>query len=410
MQQEYDQSQDRPIRILSGPLVLPSSEDNVEVRGTNTASLALKPAIVLQVSQLAMEQAISAAKSPPRLKAILNSPASKAAIGLAVGIGLLFLVARYVNISTTISIVRTHLTTPQGIVYALLCGLAFLAAFSIRGVRWKLFLNPIGNVSTAKAVQLFLVGMFLNFLLPIRGGEVAKSLMLKRVANIPVSQSLPTVAMDKALDLLPALIIMAIVPLLGVKMDIRLWLMLGLIGLLLVMLIGFIGLAAWKRNAAIALLRRTTHALPKTLGSKIEGFATNFVDALLAGASQPRIFIPAILLTIVAVSFDGLFAMLAFWTVGISMPIGLAIFGYAVYNLFFILPTPPGQVGSNEFFGLLVFSGLLHLDPHGVTAMFIFSHPWAAIIQTVAGMACLSALGLTLSSAMKVQSESETES
>ncbi len=219
MQQEYDQSQDRPIRILSGPLVLPSSEDNVEVRGTNTASLALKPAIVLQVSQLAMEQAISAAKSPPRLKAILNSPASKAAIGLAVGIGFLFLVARYVNISTTISIVRTHLTTPQGIIYALLCGLAFLAAFSIRGVRWKLFLNPIGNVSTAKAVQLFLVGMFLNFLLPIRGGEVAKSLMLKRVANIPVSQSLPTVAMDKALDLLPALIIMAIVPLLGVKID-----------------------------------------------------------------------------------------------------------------------------------------------------------------------------------------------
>src|SRR5713226_8016902 len=50
-------------------------------------------------------------------------------------------------------------------------------------------------------VLLFLVGIFLNFLLPIRGGEVAKSLMLKRIANIPVSKSLPTVAMDKALDL-----------------------------------------------------------------------------------------------------------------------------------------------------------------------------------------------------------------
>jgi uncharacterized membrane protein YbhN (UPF0104 family) len=166
----------------------------------------------------------------------------------------------------------------------------------------------------------------------------------------------------------------------------------------------FIGLATWKRTIAIRLLHRLLGFLPRGLGHKVEGFATNFVDALLAGASQPKIFLPAMLLTLVAVIFDGLFAWLAFATVGVALPFGLAIFGYAVYNLFYILPTPPGQVGSNEFFGLLVFSGLLHLDPHGVTAMFIFSHPWAAIIQTVAGLACLSALGLTLSGVMKVQS------
>jgi uncharacterized protein (TIRG00374 family) len=249
------------------------------------------------------------------------------------------------------------------------------------------------------------VGTFLNFLLPIRGGEVAKSLMLKRLANIPVGQSLSTVAMDKALDLLPALFIMAIVPLLGFRMGTRIWLVLGLVGSLLVGLSCFIALAIWRRDAAIALLQRMTRVLPKGLGSKVEGFATNFVDALLAGARQPRIFIPAILLTIVAVLCDGLFALLAFWTVGVPMPFGQAIFGYALYNMFYILPTPPGQVGTNEIFGLLVFSGLLHFDAHGVTAMFLFSHPWAAVIQTVAGMGCLSALGLTLSGAMKVQSE-----
>ena len=340
----------------------------------------------------------------PKWRMLLGTPATKIVLGLAIGVGFLFLVAHYVDIPTTVGIVRTHLRTPRGIIYALLCGCAFLAAFSIRGVRWKLFLNPLGKVSTLKVVQLFLVGVFLNFLLPIRGGEVAKSLMLKRVANIPISQSLPTVAMDKALDLLPALIIMAIVPVLGIKMDIRLWLVLGLVGCLLVMLIGFIALAAWKRDAAIVLLHRLTRALPKGAGSKIEDFATNFVDALLAAARQPKIFVPAVLLTIVAVLCDGLFAILAFWTVGVAIPFGLAIFGYAVYNLFYILPNPPGQVGSNEVVGLLVFAGLLHLDPHGVTAMFIFSHPWAAIIQIVAGMCCLSALGLTLSSAMKVQS------
>ncbi len=338
------------------------------------------------------------------LSRFFQSTTARVILGLLVGIGLLFLISKIVDIPATIAILRARLATPQGIGFALLSGVAFLAAFCIRGVRWKLFLNPIGKVSTIKAIQLFLVGIFLNFLLPIRGGEVAKSLMLKRTANIPISQSLPTVAMDKALDLMPALFIMALVPVLAVHMDIRLWLVLAAVGGLLICLICFIVLAAWKRTAAIQLLQKLTRFLPSGLGEKIEGFATGFVDSLLAGASQPRIFIPAILLTIVAVVCDGLFAMFAFNTVGVAMPFGTAIFGYTVYNMFYILPTPPGQVGSNEAIGLLIFAGLLHFPKNGVTAMFLFSHPWAALLMCVSGMMCLSALGLTVSSAMGVAS------
>jgi hypothetical protein len=39
--------------------------------------------------------------------------------------------------------------------------------------------------------------------------------------------------------------------------------------------------------------------------------------------------------------------------------------------------------------------------------MFVFSHPWAALLMTATGMLCLSALGLKLSTAMKVQTEGE---
>ena len=356
----------------------------------------------LPVPQIAV---VANKKLEPRWKTLLNSPAVKVALGLLIGIGMLYLVSKFINVSDTIAILKHSLTTPRGIALALLCGVAFLTAFCIRGLRWKLFLNPIGKVSTIKVIQLFLVGIFLNFLLPVRGGEVAKSLMLKRIANIPISRSLPTVAMDKALDLMPALFIMAIVPFLGIHMDIKLWLILGAVGGLLIGLIGFVAIAAWKRIVAIKLLQKLTSFLPKGLSSKVEGFATGFVDALLAGASQPKVFLPAVGLTIVAVIFDGLFAMLAFWTVGLQIPYGTAIFGYTVYNMFYILPTPPGQVGSNEAVGLLVFHGLLQQPAAPVTAMFVFSHPWTALIMTVSAMICLSGLGLTLSSAMKVQTE-----
>jgi uncharacterized protein (TIRG00374 family) len=341
------------------------------------------------------------ARPQSKWKALLHAPATKIIIGLMIGIGLLFLTAQFVNLPKTLGILQETLTTPQGLGLALLSGIAFLTAFAIRGLRWKLFLNPIGRISTVKAIQLFLIGIFLNFLLPVRGGEVAKSLMLKRLTGIPVSQSLPTVAMDKSLDLLPALFIMTLVPLLGIQMDIKLWLILAMVGGLLIGLIFLTGLAVWKRTTAIKLLHKITGILPKAIGSKIQGFATGLVDALLTAASQPKIFLPAFLLTVIAISFDGLFAMLAFWTIGLHISFGTAIFGYTVYNMFYILPTPPGQVGSNEAVGVLVFSGFLHLNQSGVLAMFVFSHPWAALLMCSTGTLSLSSLGLTISSAIK---------
>jgi len=339
------------------------------------------------------------------MKRVLSSPIAKVTIGLLIGIGLLVVVSRFVNIAATIYVVQKNLETPRGLTFALLSGLAFLLAFSLRGIRWKLFLSSISTISTGKAIRIFLVSVFINFLLPISGGEIAKTLMLKRIAAIPISRSLPTIAMDRSLDLLPAFVIMTIVPLLGVHMEIRLWLVLGTVGGLLIILASFIGLTVWKRATAIALLARITSILPKPIGGKIENFASGFVDSLLISANRPLIFLPAVALTCLAVICDGLFAMFAFWTIGFPIPFGTTIFGYTVYNMFYIFPTPPGQIGSNEAVGLLVFTGLLHLPADKVTAMFFFSHPWAALIMCSAGLICLRTLGLTISNTMKMQSE-----
>src|SRR5215472_12584402 len=99
-----------------------------------------------------------------------------------------------------------------------------------------------------------MISIFLNFLLLTGSGEIAKALVLKRTQGIPVSRSLPTIAMDRSLDLLPALIIIAIVPFIGLQMDIKLWVVLGAVAGMLVALVCFVGLTAWKRTAAIKLL------------------------------------------------------------------------------------------------------------------------------------------------------------
>jgi uncharacterized protein (TIRG00374 family) len=345
------------------------------------------------------------------MRGLLSIPAARVTIGLLMGSGLLLLASRFVDIPVSMHVLQQNLATPRGIGLALCSGTSFLLAFSIRGVRWKLFLKPISTISTFTAIRLVLISIFINFLLPINGGEIAKVLILKRIAAVPISRSLPTVAIDRSLDLLPALFVMTLVPLLGIQMDIKLWLVLGTVGGLFISLVLFVGLAAWQRNTAIALLRKIITILPRTIGGKIEAFATGFVDSLLIGASHPRIFIPAVLLTCVALVFDSLFAMFAFWTIGLTISFGTAIFGYTLFNMFYIFPTPPGQIGSNEAVGLLIFTGLLRLSPSKVAAMFIFSHPWAALLMCTAGPICLKTLGLTISTAMKVGAEeSDTES
>lgn len=336
-------------------------------------------------------------------RTLVRTPAVQGTLGLFIGIGLLVLIAHFVDFPTILHLIQQRLTTPQGVLLALLASLAFVLAFCIRAMRWKLFLNPIAKVRSLTVLQLFLVGVFLNFLLPIRAGELAKSLVLKRKAGIAVSQSLPTITMDKAFDLLPALFVIAVVPFVGVRLDIKLWSVLILANGCLLGLALFVVLAAWKRSVALGLLQRATRMLPHFLGSKIEGFITSFVDALLLSAKNPRVLLSATLLTFVAVTCDGLYNYFAFWTIGYHITFGESLIGYLLFNMFYILPNPPGQVGSNEVVGLLIFTGLLHFAPDKVIAMAVFFHPWSGLLMCAMGMACLSALGVSFSQTLKLQ-------
>ena len=95
-------------------------------------------------------------QAQPTWKALLNDPRVKVVLGLVIGIAMLFLISRFINISTTLAVLEQHLTTPQGATYALLAAASFIAAFSIRGARWRLFLSRICDISTFKSIQIIL--------------------------------------------------------------------------------------------------------------------------------------------------------------------------------------------------------------------------------------------------------------
>jgi uncharacterized protein (TIRG00374 family) len=323
--------------------------------------------------------------------------ALRVAIGLCVGAVLLLAFLQLVNVSAVLARLE-HLN----VALALLCGVPFLGAYAVRAMRWRCLLRPY-ELSIPRAVAIYQVATFMNWLLPIRGGELAKPLLLRRTNGIPVSRSLATVSMDKAMDLLPAVALLALLPFAGLHLGRLLWLLLLLALAAVALAAAVLALMAWRRELAVSVLTRPlSKVLPGSARQRVEPFITQFVDTLLALIRKPRVMCIAAAYTAVAVALDALFCLLAFRAVGVSVTLPVVLFGYTFFNLAFILPTPPGQVGSNELVGLLLFSGVLGVNGSGVGAMFLFSHPWTAALMTITGLLCLSAMGLTLRRTLRV--------
>jgi uncharacterized protein (TIRG00374 family) len=337
------------------------------------------------------------ASAPRSRLARARTAAIRTTAGLVAGAILILIVLRLVNVSA----VYQHLQHLH-ILPAVLCGLAFLSAYVVRGMRWRCLLRPC-QVSIWRAAAIYQVAIFLNWLLPIRGGELAMSLLLRHTNGIPVSRSLPSVSMDKAMDLLPVVVLLAVLPFVPLRLSAALWVLLS--SALAVVCFGaaVIALAAWRRERAMALLiRPVTAVLPSRARQGIEAFVGQFVDSLCALIRQPRLLLIAAAYTAVALCLDALFCWLAFRAVGVDIAVPIVLYGYTFFNLAFVLPSPPGQVGSNELIGLLIFSGSFGVSRSGVAAMFLFSHPWTGLLMTCVGLACLSAMGLTIRSTLRL--------
>jgi len=214
--------------------------------------------------------------------------------------------------------------------------------------------------------------------------------------------------MDKAMDLLPAAGLLVLVPFLGLHLNRSLWLvMVGAIAAL-GFGAGLLALAAWRRDLADTLIIRPLQVLlPSGARDRIAPFIAGFIDTLVALIRRPRTLLIAAMYTVLALVLDALFCLLAFRAVGVAVPLLVVLYGYTLFNLSFILPSPPGQVGSNELIGLLIFTGVFRVNRNGVGAMFLFSHPWTGLLMTCSGLACLSAMSLTLRSTLRLARDPE---
>lgn len=227
----------------------------------------------------------------------------------------------------------------------LVATLANLGSLMARGTRWSLFLRATGVRDTRLALRGALVGSGLNNVLPASGGEAARVLLIARASGVPRSRVAATVALDRVVDALVYLGLLAlaphVVPLPGM---LQRW---GRIaGIALAVTLGvalpLLVRADRRRRRGVAAPVATPAGAPWT--TRARDTLAQFAHALGEIANGPRLA-PALLLSLLSWTLQLATYHVVARAAGLAAtPVASAAAMLAV-NVAFMFPVTPGNVG-----------------------------------------------------------------
>jgi uncharacterized protein (TIRG00374 family) len=221
------------------------------------------------------------------------------------------------------------------------------AAYLLEGVRWHLLLRPLRSVSVGHTTQAIYAGAFLNEILPLRVGELARGYFLSRRIGADFFAVVPSMAVERLFEALwgtAAIGLTAIfVPLpanLIHAADI-----LGAIVIALALLIG--AFVIWSRKKDWEGGRRGSRlfapllSILKRLGA---GFRNIGLSRSVYGAFALTLLIQACFAAAFWIIMRGYGLAFSFW-------VGVAVFFIVLLGT--ALPNAPANVGSYQFFCVL---------------------------------------------------------
>jgi uncharacterized protein (TIRG00374 family) len=117
----------------------------------------------------------------------------------------LVLFAREVNWHTT-----WHNITAANRTILLLAAIVNLASLALKGVRWWIFLRPVGAPSLWMALRATFAGAGLNNILVANGGEAARVVFVARAAHVQSAKILATLALERMFELIGYIVMLAL--------------------------------------------------------------------------------------------------------------------------------------------------------------------------------------------------------
>jgi len=297
----------------------------------------------------------------------------------AFGLGLLWLWLRTVSLPEVLSHARVHSWWPVVVMVVLA-----LVTTTIRARRWLMLLRPLAPVGMVRAFAMNAAGGLLNYVLPIRSGEAARTWWLWRRHRVPAGSALATIVIDKACDLAAVAVVLAGLEIVAATGAINAPRgLLGAAALAVALLGAVLGTALLGPRVARSSLAR--RLLPARVSSGLAGQAFAF-RAGARGLWTPALAWRLAALTVIALAIDAFNFTLLFAAVGVPVAPLKAMAAYPAILLSFAVPAGPGYLGNLEVAGSLVLGGGLGLAPAVAAGAIVLYHAITAGNALVLGL------------------------
>ena len=267
-------------------------------------------------------------------------------------------------------------------------GLYFSGVY-LRAVRWRILLRPIAPHATSR--QLFpivVIGFMANNLLPLRAGEIVRSVVIGREFKVRKTGALATIAVERIFDGITMLAFLAVsmvfVSLTSELQHLAIISFLIFAGLLLGMV-----LLTFAGDFVSRVLQLVLGPLPGGLSQKVEQMAEAFLGGL--GVLKSRGDLAKVVAT--SIGAWGLEASMYYLlAVGFGAQVREAMTGAVtllttgVANLSTLIPGAPGYIGQFEYGVKLVLNGAFGVVESQALAYAILVHAALYFPITVLGL------------------------
>ena len=260
----------------------------------------------------------------------------------------------------------------------------------LRAIRWRLLMLPFADVPNARLASVILIGFTVNNVLPLRLGEIVRTVCLRRSHGVPIPATLATVLIERALDMLALCGLMTLVfAVERSRMD-------GWIEV-----VSYFCAAVTAAGAAGIVVLLVT---PRRLMDRLLAFGTSLAGRIhrklgeLAGScvdgvralEDTRSLLGVVSLSIlcwIAELGCYYFLMLA---VGFGISIWGLVAGMVVANLATVLPSSPGYVGTFDVLLQHLLNDTFDVDAATAGVYTLLTHAVLLIPVVVAGLMLLS--------------------
>lgn len=259
----------------------------------------------------------------------------------------------------------------------------------IRAVRWSILLRPIlVSTSARELLPIVIVGFMANNVLPLRAGELVRSLLLGRKHGVRKTSALATIAVERIFDGLTMLAFLAVSMIfVSLTSELR---HLALIAFILFagLLIGLF-LLTFGGTVVDRLLQLVLGPLPTGVADRVERLMESFLGGLgtlrsrgdlakVAGTSVLAWLFEASMYYVLAVAFGG--------TVRDVVGVSATLLTTGVANLSTLIPGAPGYIGQFEYGVKLVLHGAMNVPESQALAYAILVHAALYFPITIIGV------------------------